>query len=187
LYLERQVKKIKYRIMKETTFPRMHISLYVSDLTATVNFYSTFFGQPASKVKKGYAKYELTEPGLIISFIENPERVQSSFGHLGIQVGTKEEMERKLEVARAQGIVSSEEIGVSCCFSVQDKFWADDPDGFQWEVYYFHEDVEFNDPKFKEEDASACCMPLEREEKKIVQIAQVTASENSCEPGSGCC
>ena len=174
--------------MKDTVFPRMHMSFYVSDLTATVNFYSTFFGVPASKVKDGYAKYELSEPGLIISFIENKERVQANFGHVGIQVGSKEEMERRLEIARSQGIVSKEEIGTSCCYAVQDKFWADDPDGIQWEVYYFHEDVEFNDPKYSEEDASACCMPLEREEKPKLQMMDLTKNEaESCEPGSGCC
>ncbi|MFT5779894.1 MAG: catechol 2,3-dioxygenase-like lactoylglutathione lyase family enzyme [Crocinitomicaceae bacterium] len=173
--------------MKETVFPRMHISLYVSDLAATVNFYTSFFGQSASKVKKGYAKYELTEPGLIISFIENRERVQSNFGHVGIQVGSKEEMERRLEIARSQGIVTSEEIGTSCCYAVQDKFWVDDPDGLQWEIYYFHEDVEFNDPKFTNEDASACCMPLEREEKVKVQLSEIKTESNNCEPGSGCC
>jgi len=173
--------------MTETTFPRMHISLYVSDLIVTVNFYSTFFGVPATKVKKGYAKYELVEPGLIISFIENPERVQSNFGHLGIQVATKEEMERRLEVAKSQGIVSSEEIGVACCYAVQDKFWVDDPDGIQWEIYYFNEDVEFNDPKYDTEDASACCMPLEREEKPKVALSEIQENKSSCEPGSGCC
>ncbi len=161
---------MKKQPMKETVFPRMHMSFYVSDLTATVNFYSTFFGKPATKVKSGYAKYELSEPGLIISFIENKERVQSNFGHIGIQVGSKEEMEHRLELARQQGIVSSEEIGTACCYAVQDKFWVDDPDGIQWEVYYFHEDVEFNDPKFESEDASACCTPLEREEKPKLQM-----------------
>ena len=53
------------------SFPRMHVSLYVSNLAASVNFYSTFFGQPATKVKPGYAKYVLDSPALIISFIEN--------------------------------------------------------------------------------------------------------------------
>ena len=175
--------------MKDTVFPRMHLSFYVSDLASTVNFYSTFFGVPASKVKPGYAKYELSEPGLIISFIENKDRVQSNFGHVGIQVGSKEEMESRLEIARKQGIVSKEEIGTSCCFAVQDKFWADDPDGIQWEVYYFHEDVEFNDPKFENEDASACCMPLEREEKPKLQMMDLptTTDASSCEPDSGCC
>lgn len=172
--------------MKETSFPRMHVSLYVSDLASSINFYTTFFGQPASKVKKGYAKYELSEPGLIISFIENPDRVQSNFGHLGIQVETQEEMYNRLAIARNHGIVSKEEIGTSCCFAVQDKFWVNDPDGVQWEVYYFHEDVEFNDPKFENEEADACCMPPAQAEKPNVQLSTLQ-SEQSCTPGSGCC
>ena len=170
--------------MTNTKLPRIHMSFYVSDLAATVNFYTTFFGQSASKVKKGYAKYEMENPGLIITFIENPERVQANFGHVGIQVALKEEMEAKLKIAREQGVVSLEEIGVSCCYAVQDKFWATDPDGIQWEVYYFHEDSEFNDPKYIGKEVNACCSPTE--EKVKVSIAEVVNGE-SCEPGSGCC
>ena len=172
-----------------STFPRMHVSLYVSNLAASVNFYSTFFGQPATKVKPGYAKYVLESPSLIISFIENPDRVQSNFGHLGFQLETAEEMQTRLEVARNQGIVSKEEIGTSCCYAVQDKFWATDPDGVQWEVYYFHEDAEFNDPHYEMQDASACCMPPSTAavtEKPKLKIAEVQAA-NACAPGSGCC
>jgi hypothetical protein len=149
---------------------------------------------PASKVKKGYAKYELESPGLIISFVENADRVESNFGHLGIQVGSKEEMEAKLEVARAKGIVSSEEIGTACCYAVQDKFWATDPDGIQWEVYYFHEDVEFNDPKYSSEDNAACCSPtmeaeaVVAESKPKIKMAELSnTNSNSCDPDSGCC
>ena len=166
----------------------MHVSLYVSNLAASVNFYSTFFGQPATKIKPGYAKYVLESPSLIISFIENPERVQSNFGHLGFQVETVEEMNNRLVNARAQGIVSKEEIGTSCCYALQDKFWATDPDGVQWEVYYFHEDAEFNDPHYEMQDASACCMPPAEAvvEKPKLKIAEVQAA-NTCAPGSGCC
>lgn len=167
------------------TFPRMHVSLYVSNLTASVNFYTTFFGQPATKIKPGYAKYVLDSPSLIISFIENPDRVQANFGHLGFQVETFEDMSDRLVRARAQGIVSKEEIGTSCCYAVQDKFWATDPDGVQWEVYYFHEDAEFNDPHFESSEASACCMPA-AEEKPMIQMVEPSTS-NACAPGSGCC
>jgi hypothetical protein len=66
-------------------------------------------------------------------------------------------MSNRLEQARTQGIVSKEEIGTSCCYAVQDKFWATDPDGVQWEVYYFHEDAEFNDPHFYNSDEVNCC------------------------------
>ena len=167
------------------SFPRMHVSLYVSNLAASVNFYSTFFGQPANKVKPGYAKYILDKPSLIISFIENSDRVQSNFGHLGFQVETFGEMSNLLDKARAQGIVSKEEIGTSCCYAVQDKFWATDPDGVQWEVYYFHEDAEFNDPHYALEDAAACCMPPVSQKEKI-NLSEI-ATTSSCAPGSGCC
>lgn len=181
--------------MKNTVYPRMHVSLYVSDIARTVNFYTAFFGQSASKVKAGYAKYELDEPGLIISFVQNAERVQSNFGHLGIQVATKELMEERLEVARNLGLVSLEEIGTACCYAVQDKFWATDPDGHQWEVYYFHEDVEFNDPKYAMEESSVCCSPdtvnaVKKTEKSKVQLSDLnkeSKEEVCCEPGSGCC
>lgn len=149
--------------MKTAPFPRMHVSLYVSNLTATVNFYTAFFGQPATKIKPGYAKYVLEQPSLIISFVENPERVQSHFGHLGFQVETVEELEQRLTVAREAGLVNREEVGTSCCYAKQDKFWVNDPDGVEWEVYYFHEDAEFNDPRYQAEydqasETTQCCI-----------------------------
>jgi len=122
--------------MDTPVFPRMHVSLYVSDLTATVNFYTAFFGQPAAKIRPGYAKYVLDKPSLIISFVENAERVASNFGHLGFQVETVAELDERLTTARAAGLVQREEIGTACCYAKQDKFWVNDPDGTEWEVYY---------------------------------------------------
>ena len=173
--------------MKEdSNFPKMHISLYVSDLTSTVNFYTAFFGQPANKVKPGYAKYILDKPSLVISFVQNPDRVQQNFGHLGFQVASGEEMYQRLEKAKLQNIVSREEIGTACCYAVQDKFWVIDPDGVQWEVYYFHEDAEFNDPHYSLEDSSACCIPdqpTEKGAKPKIRLAEI----QQCTPDSGCC
>lgn len=173
------------RTMKNS-FPRMHISLYVSDINETVRFYSVFFGKPAEKIKDGYAKFILDSPSLIISFIENPDRVQHNFGHLGFQVETEALMQSHLKKARSLGIVTKEEIGTACCYAIQDKFWVNDPDDIQWEIYYFHEDAEFNDPKFETTDENACCMPTtQKQEKPKVKIATIAA--NSCDPGSGCC
>jgi len=192
--------------MKPAVFPRMHVSLYVSDLTATVNFYTAFFGQPATKLKRGYAKYVLDKPSLIISFVENPDRVQSHFGHLGFQVETVEELDERLAGARKAGLVAREEMGTSCCYAKQDKFWVNDPDGVEWEVYYFHADAEFNDPRYQEEyDAnsasSQCCIapaatqavPPAAETLTPAPMAfslvgtSATPAEACCAPGSGCC
>ena len=43
----------------------MHVSLYVSDMTKTIDFYNAFFGVAPEKVRPGYVKYILPEPSLI--------------------------------------------------------------------------------------------------------------------------
>ena len=96
-------------------------------------------------------------PSLIISFVENKNRVQSNFGHLGFQVETIEDLNIKLWEAKKKNLVTKEEVGTNCCYAKQDKFWVTDPDGVQWEVYYFHEDAEFNDPQYEMKETKACC------------------------------
>lgn len=145
----------------------MHVSLYISDIARTVDFYSSFFGQEATKVKPGYAKFVLEKPSLIISFVENKERVQENFGHLGFQVETVEDLNLKLWEAKKKNLVAKEEVGTNCCYARQDKFWVNDPDGVQWEVYYFHADAEFNDPHYESNEASACCTPSEKQKVNL--------------------
>lgn len=86
--------------MSANLFPRMHVSLYVSDLQKSIEFYNSFFGVTPTKIKPAYAKYVLENPSLIISFVENKERVQSNFGHLGFQVETLEDLNIKLWEAK---------------------------------------------------------------------------------------
>ncbi|TGE21505.1 glyoxalase/bleomycin resistance/dioxygenase family protein [Hymenobacter aquaticus] len=180
--------------MEASVFPRMHVSLYVSDLAATVSFYDTFFGQPATKIRLGYAKYVLDRPSLIISFVENAGRVASNFGHLGFQVETVAELDERLTAARAAGLVQREEIGTSCCYAKQDKFWVNDPDGVEWEVYYFHEDAEFNDPRYQDEYSQAssqCCIaPATSQEAsataEVMAFPLATVAAAAPEPTAGC-
>jgi len=138
--------------MNNAVFPRMHVSLYVSNLDRTLEFYNQFFGRYPVKIKPKYAKYVLDQPSLIISFVEHESRVQSHFGHLGFQVETIEVMNEALIRMKEMGMTTREEMGTNCCYAKQDKFWVNDPDGVEWEVYYFHEDAEFNDPHYESED-----------------------------------
>ncbi|MCE3008650.1 MAG: VOC family protein [Bacteroidetes bacterium] len=149
----------------------MHVSLYVSRLEASLDFYTRFFGTPPAKVAPAYAKWEL--PQLVISFIENPERIQPAFGHLGFRVDSPEALERQLAAAQAAGLPIRQEQGTRCCYALQDKFWVEDPDGVQWEVYYFHADSQFNDPRYEAEAASACCMPPAAKPKR--NLSQLSA------------
>ena len=146
----------------KTIFPRTHISLYVKSIPDTVAFYNKFFNAQAAKVEEGYAKFELDDPALTISFVEKKEVSNVKFGHLGIQVKTKEELNEKLNLARGNKLVELEEMDTACCFAIQDKFWVKDPDGYEWEVYQFIAD----DDKMGSRDnlsEEACCTPAEKE------------------------
>jgi catechol 2,3-dioxygenase-like lactoylglutathione lyase family enzyme len=141
-----------------TTFPRMHVSLYVSNLSASVDFYTTFFGEQPTKIKPGYAKYILEHPSLIISFVESKTRVNQGFGHLGFQVETPAELQEKLSEARKNNLIVREELEIVCCYANQDKFWVTDPDGVEWEVYYFRNDAQISN--FQSEKQAMACCPL---------------------------
>lgn len=157
--------------MKNDKFPRMHVSLNVSSIEKTIAFYNVVFKQPPSKVKEDYAKYELDKPSLIISFIENPSNIQPAFGHLGFQVEHLEELETRLSEIRSNGIGTLEERETSCCYAKQDKFWLADPDGHRWEIYYFHNDVEFSEPN----------------QKNNSNLTSKKSSSELVSGGSGCC
>jgi hypothetical protein len=156
-------------------------------MVQTVNFYNSFFGKSPDKIRKGYIKYILDEPSLIISFVENPERVQQNFGHLGFQVETIEELNSRLATAQKAGLITREETGTNCCYAKQDKFWVTDFDGVQWEVYYFHEDAEFNDPHYEHETASACCIAPAAEPAKAEFRNLAVPAPACCTPGGDCC
>lgn len=126
-----------------TTDRRMHISMLVKDLEASVRFYEVFFGQPPSKRREDYAKFEVAEPPLVISFIPAPHLetvpggAASHIGvnHLGVQVKNSDAvMQMKSRFIKA-GFIADEEFETPCCYAVQTKIWVGDPDGTRWEVY----------------------------------------------------
>jgi len=168
----------------------MHASLFVADLSKSVSFYTAFFGQEPVKVEADYAKFELTEPGLVFSLLENPDRVFPTFGHMGFRVASTEALQERLEAARQAGLPVREEMGTSCCYALQDKFWVSDPDGFQWEVYQFHGDVQFEDPHAptaKGQDLKTPPSPANMPATGNVTVAAGGDPSASSQPVSGCC
>lgn len=131
---------------------KMHVSLYVADAVRTKEFYELFFNKKAKKFKADYVKFELVNPPLIISFVQNKERVHSNFGHLGFVTESLDEVINRLERAKSNHLDVLEEMGTNSCFASRDKFWVTDPDGHQWMIYTIDSDVEFNDPKYASQE-----------------------------------
>ena len=144
--------------MKTQNFPKTHVSYSVSDIEKSASFYSILFNTQPEKQKSDYLKYNLNRPALSISFIKNADRVNTQGAHFGIQLESTEEVTQHLERIKAAGLPMDEEMGVGCCYSVQDKFWVTDPDGYKWEVYFKHEEQQYESISNNQEKAEeACC------------------------------
>ena len=118
-----------------------HLSLNVSDIDRSVTFYEKVFGTPPAKHRADYAKFEVTEPPLVLSLEPTPPNGRGSLNHVGLRLSdtaTLVEMQRRLELA---GLRSEREEGVECCYAKQTKFWLHSPDGVLWEFYVLQGDI----------------------------------------------
>lgn len=113
---------------------RVHISLDVTDVEASLPFYMVLFNARPTKRRGDYAKFELAEPRLNITLNHHDESHASS-GHYGIQVKTSTAVRQATERLSAAGFAITEEAQTACCYAVQSKIWVVDPDGNRWEVF----------------------------------------------------
>jgi hypothetical protein len=61
--------------------------------------------------------------------------------HLGVEVESPEQVHAATGRLSAQGLEPDVQESTTCCYAVQDKAWADDPDGVPWEFYTVLADV----------------------------------------------
>jgi catechol 2,3-dioxygenase-like lactoylglutathione lyase family enzyme len=124
---------------------RVQLALNVSDLEASVEFYSTLFGVPPHKRRPGYANFAVDDPALKLVLIEVPaaDRGTGTVGalnHLGVEVGSTADVDAAAERLRGGDLATREERDTLCCHALQDKVWVHDPAGAPWEVYVVKDD-----------------------------------------------
>jgi catechol 2,3-dioxygenase-like lactoylglutathione lyase family enzyme len=113
---------------------RVQLALNVSNIDAAVDFYSRLFGTEPAKRRPGYANFAVADPPLKLVLMENPAAA-GTMNHLGVEVPTSGDVATEAARLRREGLELTNEDGVTCCFAVQDKVWAHDPDGAPWEFY----------------------------------------------------
>src|SRR3989475_5147897 len=125
--------------------PKVHVHMTVSNLEKSRAFYEKFFGTAPVKVKPGYVKFLPPFGPLNLALSEAaPVESRGHVDHMGIQVESAEIVMRELTRVKAAGLPVREEMGVNCCHANQDKFWVEDPDGVEWDVYVLNHDI--NEP-----------------------------------------
>ena len=114
---------------------RIQLALNVDDVEAATAFYAQLFGTRPAKTRPGYANFAIADPPLKLVLLQNPGQ-GGTLNHLGIEVGSTDEVDAEQNRLAALGLASVDERGTTCCYATQDKFWVEGtPGGERWEVY----------------------------------------------------
>ncbi|MGH3615085.1 MAG: ArsI/CadI family heavy metal resistance metalloenzyme [Pseudonocardia sp.] len=114
---------------------RVQLALRVSDLHASIEFYSSLFGVEPAKRRPGYANFAVTEPPLKLVLIEGQANQATVMDHLGVEVETTDEVTQATGRLSDLGLFTKVENDTTCCYAVQDKVWVHGPGDEPWEVY----------------------------------------------------
>jgi catechol 2,3-dioxygenase-like lactoylglutathione lyase family enzyme len=119
---------------------KAHLALNVKNVERSAEFYRKMLGLEPSKVRNGYAKFNVENPPLNLTLNEGAFNGRGALSHLGIQVASTDDVLTMRGKWMDAGLVTRDEMQTSCCYAVQDKTWVRDPDGNEWEVFVVLED-----------------------------------------------
>jgi catechol 2,3-dioxygenase-like lactoylglutathione lyase family enzyme len=125
---------------KQVQALKAHLAIHVRNVQQSIEFYKKMLGIEPSKVRTGYAKFDVQNPPLNFTLNEYSFTDRGALSHLGIQVATTEDVFKTRERWVEAGLITRDEMQTSCCYALQDKAWVRDPDGNEWEVFVVLED-----------------------------------------------
>ena len=155
---------------------KAHVALNVRNVETSTEFYKKMLGLEPSKVRKGYAKFDVVTPPLNLTLNEVPFHDRGALSHMGIQVATTDDVLAMREKWAHSGLITRDEMQTNCCYALQDKTWVHDPDGNEWEVFVVLED--------NLAETTSCCAT----DAGLVNVADACAtSAPPVSSASSCC
>src|ERR671939_350007 len=119
----------------DVTALKAHLAINVKDVAQSIEFYRKMFGIEPSKVRTGYAKFDVQNPPLNFTLNQVPFGERGALSHMGIQVATTEDVLAMRDRWAEAGLYTRDEMQANCCYALQDKTWVSDPDGNEWQVF----------------------------------------------------
>ena len=119
---------------------KAHLAINVRNVEQSIEFYRRLFGIEPSKVRTGYAKFDVQNPPLNFTLNEGSVSPRGALSHLGIQVRSTEDVLATRQKWQDAGLLTRDEMQTNCCYATQDKTWVRDPDGNEWEVFVVLQD-----------------------------------------------
>lgn len=159
---------------------RVHIGISVSNLEASKAFYRNLFGVEPSKVRDDYANWRLDAPAIHLALTHDPEvkRAQPHERHYGIELFDMAELSTWQARLQKLGMPLKLEEEVTCCYAVGNKFWAQDPDGNDWEFWVRTKEA---DAMHASAEDGQCCTPAGKAEATaMAAMPGAKAKEGAC-------
>jgi catechol 2,3-dioxygenase-like lactoylglutathione lyase family enzyme len=119
---------------------KAHLALNVRNVQTSIEFYRKMLELEPSKIRTGYAKFDVQNPPLNLTLNENAFKERGALSHLGIQVASTADVLAMRDKWADAGLLTREEMQTNCCYATQDKAWVRDPDGNEWEVFVVLQD-----------------------------------------------
>lgn len=113
---------------------RFHLHVGVTDLDASIAFYTHLFGAGPTVVKADYAKWMIEDPRINFA-ISMRESAAKGIEHVGLQVENEGELAEVYARLKAADRPVLEEGATTCCYAKSEKSWIADPDGVVWEAF----------------------------------------------------
>lgn len=157
---------------KEVQALKAHLALNVNDVERSIEFYKKLLGIEPSKVRTGYAKFDVHNPPLNLTLNQHQFTKQGALSHLGIQVSSTDDVLAMREKWGAAGLLPRDEMQTNCCYALQDKTWVRDPDGNEWEVFVVLQD--------NLSETSACECAVDASKSSVDLASQETVETVSC-------
>ncbi|HYC91036.1 MAG TPA: ArsI/CadI family heavy metal resistance metalloenzyme [Thermoanaerobaculia bacterium] len=134
---------------------KAHVSINVRNVERSIDFYRRMLGIEPSKVRTGYAKFDVQNPPLNLALNEVPDLAGAgALSHLGLQVASTDDVLAIRTRWAEEGLVTRDEMKTDCCYATQDKTWVHDPDGNEWEAFVVLQD---NLPEATGATTASCC------------------------------
>ncbi|HXD31893.1 MAG TPA: ArsI/CadI family heavy metal resistance metalloenzyme [Pyrinomonadaceae bacterium] len=157
---------------------KAHLAINVSKVEDSIDFYRKLWGIEPSKVRPGYAKFDVQNPPLNFTLNQTSFNGRGALSHMGIQVSSTEDVLKTKQRWIEDGLLPREEMQTSCCYALQDKAWVRDPDGNEWEVFVVLQD---------NLAATAPCECGDKVEEASATSGACDVTSTSSQAASSCC
>lgn len=165
---------------------KAHLAINVRNVEESLPFYKKMFGIEPSKVRTGYAKFDVQNPPLNFTLNQVPFGERGALSHLGIQVASTEDVISLRDAWTERGLAPRDEMQTDCCYALQNKAWVQDPDGNEWEVFTVIKD-DLPETEASVSGSGICCASAAGAIEAAVHSVSCACETQALAEGKGAC